>query len=312
MKKSEIIELNPLLPVTLGYDTEGRVNSAVDAAGTHALAYDALDQLESESIGGVGILAGVLLDPHYTTAGWKGRLDGLQTSLGGTAINAQSFGYEPLSGRMQTVGEGAQSARYDYLAGSDLVERTTVIRGGAEALTTLRGYDSANRLSVIEASRYGRIIERHELGYNTAGQVDGDTMGDGTRWEYSYDGRLEVTAAARKQADGTALAGHGFGYAYDAIGNRQTATVNGRVSIFGENGLGANGLNQYEKRTVPGAVDVLGTAAVGALVLVNGIEVVRQAQDFAATVTVDNTAQAQHQALTVKAIKPGAGNGLDP
>ena len=137
------------------------------------------------------------------------------------------------------------------------------------------------------------------------------TMGDGTRWEYSYDGRLEVTAAARKQADGTALAGHGFGYAYDAIGNRQTATVNGRVSIFGENGLGANGLNQYEKRTVPGAVDVLGTAAVGALVLVNGIEVVRQAQDFAATVTVDNTAQAQHQALTVKAIKPGAGNGLD-
>ena len=70
----------------------------------------------------------MLLDPHYATTGWQGRVDGSQTSVGAIPINAQSFGYELLGGRTQTVGEGAQSARYDYLAGTDLVQRTTVTR----------------------------------------------------------------------------------------------------------------------------------------------------------------------------------------
>ena len=111
-------------PVSLGYDAEGRVNSVADAAGTHTLTYDALGRLESESIAG-GLLDAVSLDPHYTTTGWKGRLDGLQAGIGATGLAAQGFGYEPSTGRLQTVGDGTQTATYGYLANSDQIGRAS-------------------------------------------------------------------------------------------------------------------------------------------------------------------------------------------
>lgn len=109
-----------------------------------------------------------------------------------------------------------------------------------------------------------------------------------------------MTGGVRRQTDvNTVVPGHEYGYGFDAIGNRTTTTVNGRAATYTPNMR-----NQYEQRTVPGSVDVLGVALPGALVLANGVEAVRQGGNFAATVTVNN-ATAQHPSLNIKAVAPG-------
>ena len=65
------------------HDAEGNPTTIVDAAGTHTLAYDPLGQIDSDSIAG-GILAGINLDPEYTTTGRRGQLQRWNLSgLGG-------------------------------------------------------------------------------------------------------------------------------------------------------------------------------------------------------------------------------------
>jgi len=39
-------------------------------------------------------------------------------------------------------------------------------------------------------------------------------------------------AASKKLANGTALLGYQFGYGFDAIGNRLSATINGRAATY--------------------------------------------------------------------------------
>jgi len=53
----------------------------------------------------------------------------------------------------------------------------------------------------------------------------------------------------------TPVAGQQFDYAFDDIGNRQTTTRDGRQATYSPNIL-----NQYTSRTVPGFVNILGTA----------------------------------------------------
>ena len=57
-------------------------------------------------------------------------------------------------------------------------------------------------------------------------------------------------------SDKTEVPGQQFEYGFDNIGNRISSTVNARSSTYS-----ANVLNQYQSRTVPGAVDIIGTAA---------------------------------------------------
>ena len=78
---------------------------------------------------------------------------------------------------------------------------------------------------------------------------------DGSYWVYGYDSMGQVTSGKKYWSDGTPVAGQQFDYAFDDIGNRQTTTRDGRQATYTPNSL-----NQYTSRTVPGFVNVLGTA----------------------------------------------------
>jgi len=116
-----------------------------------------------------------------------------------------------------------------------------------------------------------------------------------------------VTSGKRYWADGTAVAGEQFGYAFDTIGNRtQTQTggdtngLNLRVANYT-----VNSLNQITQRDVPGTNDVAGAALLGTNVTVNGVAVVdRKAEFFHGTVGTNNAPGAAWLPVTVT----GAGN----
>jgi RHS repeat-associated protein len=94
------------------------------------------------------------------------------------------------------------------------------------------------------------------------------TLVDGSYWLYGYDFLGQLNSAKHYWKDGTAVAGQQFENLFDDIGNRKTSSFGGDSS--GANlrnaTYGANSLNQYTNRTVPGFVNVLGAANSNATV----------------------------------------------
>ena len=98
--------------------------------------------------------------------------------------------------------------------------------------------------------------------YNSANQRTRCRFADGSLWIYEYDPLSPVTSAKRFWPDWTPVAGQGFGYAFDDIGNRLSTKAGGDEtgSNLRSASYSANKLNQYTSRDVPGAVDVMGLA----------------------------------------------------
>ncbi len=129
--------------------------------------------------------------------------------------------------------------------------------------------------------------------YNDTNQRTQATLADGSYWAYGYDQLGQVTSGVKHAAGGAVLKGEDFGYAFDTIGNRISATANGQASEYD-----VNLLNQYTERTVPGVVDIIGEATENKLVLVNGEPADRQGQHFHLQLEVDNAAAPVYPEIT--------------
>ncbi len=94
------------------------------------------------------------------------------------------------------------------------------------------------------------------------------TNADNSRWVYTYDNLGQVVSGKKYWSDGTPVAGQQFEYTFDDIGNRKSTATGGGQS--GGNlrtaGYTNNALNQLTSRTVPGFLNVLGTATNTAIV----------------------------------------------
>lgn len=137
-------------------------------------------------------------------------------------------------------------------------------------------------------------------------QREGDT-----RWDYGYDDLGQVTSGVRKTGNGTAIPGFNFAYDFDEIGNRESATINGRIESYSPDIL-----NLYTAKTNAGAFDVVGTVAANETVVVRGatpssppIPASRVQNWFAAQQTANNTAGPVLANATVLAAIPGGGPG---
>ena len=97
----------------------------------------------------------------------------------------------------------------------------------------------------------------------------------------------QVISGQKYWSDGTAVTGEQFGYGFDTIGNRKSATANGNVGTYT-----ANSLNEYTQRTVPGDVWTSGTASPNATVTVNLKSASRHDAYFAEGLSVNNTSSA--------------------
>src|ERR1051325_3211932 len=138
-------------------------------------------------------------------------------------------------------------------------------------MTTSKSYDFLNRLLAVTNAPSAENALVFNYALNPANQRTAITNADGSRWLYGYDVLGQVTNGNKFWSDGVRVLGQQFSYAFDDIGNRKSATSGGD-----SNGLHkhtqwytANALNQYSQRTVPGWVDIIGTATNASTVTVN-------------------------------------------
>ena len=177
-------------------------------------------------------------------------------------------------------------------------------------MNTIRAYDGLNRLTNIASvnpANPAHPIASFSYQYNAANQRARVNLADGSYWLYTYDSLGQVTSGKKYFADDTPVPGQQFEYNFDNIGNRTSTKTNERDSDYT-----ANSLNQYTQRTVPGAVDVLGSAATDATVTVNNESVVRKGEYFYKELAIANTVSAAYPSLDIVGVKTNVGpNGED-
>jgi RHS repeat-associated protein len=283
---------------TFNYDRRGLPATIADASGSRTLTHTAEGQPDDESYT-AGLFAGLTVERGYDALR---RRNALAVPTLGASVST-GYGYDGAS-RLQTVTNGQVGATYTREPNSALLASVAFTRNAAAVMTTSRTHDYLDRqlsqaTSVVGA---GSAATSAGYAYNAASQRTKLTREDGSYWSYGYDALGQVTGGSRKWSDATPVAGQQFAYAFDQIGNRQSATVNGRVSSYAPNLL-----NQYESRTVPGAVDVLGSAQPEAIVTVNGQLTARKGSYYAGTAPVSNAAAAVDAELKIVGVRNHAG-----
>jgi RHS repeat-associated protein len=265
-----------------------------DGSGVRTINYDASGQIKDEDYVS-GLLASVGIHRTY---------DSLQRLSGLSVPSAYSVGYSyDTASRLDTVTSGTNSATYGYVSNSPLVGSVTFKNGGTTRLTTTKVYDNLNRLTSISSAPSASSVLSSGYSYNSANQRTKLTREDNRYWDYGYDALGQVTSANKKLADATPMLGHSFGYTFDDIGNRKTATANGQTSTYS-----ANLLNQYDSRSVPAAFDVLGEARFDSTVTLTvgtGLPqaTTRQGDLFFKQVPVDNATLAVASNLKITGVK---------
>ena len=255
--------------VTYGYDRRGRQTSVAQSGGTTtALKYDDLGSLLSETYSG-GPLNGLIVSNRFDTLARRTNVAILSSSS--TILASTTYGYDDAS-RLKTVADGVNTVAYSYLANSPLVTNIWFTNNTTLRMTTTKNYDLLNRLTGTTSAAGGSNVAVFNYAYNSANQRTTITNVDNSRWVYQYDSLGQVISGKKYWSDGTPVAGQQFEYGFDDIGNRKTTGAGGdavgaslRLASYTNNAI-----NQITGRSVPGFVNVLGTAKTNATVSIWG------------------------------------------
>lgn len=262
----------------IGYDRRGRLASSVrNSTTTNVFTHHEGGPVTSETQ--FGVLVTNRFDEFL-------RRTNVAVLIGSTVVASTSYSYNS-AGRLSTVTDGTNSATYSYVANSPLVSQIVFASNSTTRMTTIKSYDYLNRLTLITNNVAGASAESPAFAYalNSADQRTGVTnFGGGTsstnptHWLYGYDALGQVTNGTKRWNDSTLVLGQQFGYSFDDIGNRRFAISGGDA-----NGLhkrlqtySANNLNQYTSRTVPGYLEIIGSATNTATVSVNNVTASRR------------------------------------
>ena len=90
------------------------------------------------------------------------------------------------------------------------------------------------------------------------------------------------------------VAGQGFAYVYDNIGNRTATSRDNEESIYT-----ANNLNQYSQRTIADLIDIIGSAENDTTVTVNDLATSRHGKYWYKGLDVANDSSAVYQEVNV-------------
>ncbi len=222
------------------------------------------------------------------------------------------YSYDAAS-RLKKVWQGVateMSANYSYLTNSAQVQQVAFRHNGTNRLVTDRSFDSVDRLTLISSAPSAGSTISFDYALNAASQRTSVTNGNSAWWNYGYDALGQVTSGKRQWSDGTWVAGQQFEYSFDDIGNRRSAAAGG--DEWGANlryqNYTANSLNQYTQRTVPGYVEIIGSATNTATVTVNNQPTYRKDSYYRAEVAVGNSTGPVWQAITNLAVIPQGTN----
>lgn len=267
--------------LTFSYDRGGRQKTAIDAAGSHTRTFNLNGELQTEQISG-GILEGVGI-----TVGYDGflRRELLQTSQGANTLTGQTYGYDSNS-RLQSVSSGGQVATYAYYPNSGLLN-TTSFTGGTNIA---RSYDSFGRLQNITITPSADAAQSYSYGYNNLNQRTTLTREDGSYWSYLYNDRGELKSGKKYWSDNSIVWGAQTEYSFDNAGNRTYSKIGGnQLGTLRTSAYANNSLNQSLQQTIPGLIDVAGTAAPEATVTINNLPSFRKGKYFYRELSFDNT-----------------------
>ena len=302
--------------ITFNYNRTGNQLSAITAGVTTNLyAYSLLRQLTAETV--VTAEGTTVINRSYDTFG---------RSIGHTLDNGHGVGYAyDEFGRFKSVSyaQSAEAFVYSYLLGSYLISGMTASSG----YFWTRGYEPHRKLVSAVENAYGSdVISRFDYENDAIGRrvsrVDsGLAIPTPVFDKYTYNIRSEVVGAqcyyGTDASDTSRIyGGRGFGYNYDSIGNRITATedVGGRALT---KNYAANELNQYTFIINPTIVALRGDAALDALVTVNGEtafsdSVVSNVRPWHYALPADNAAGADYPLTQITAaISAPNANGTD-
>ena len=287
--------------VSFAYDRAGRQTTITDAAGSRTRTFTGAGELQTEQIAG-GILDGVSFNVGYDSLQ---RRNSLQTSHGANTLSSQTYGYDATS-RLETITSGSHTATYTYYPNSGLLN-TTAFTGGTNIS---RSYDTIGRLETITTTPAADTVQSHHYTYNNLSQRTRLTREDGSYWSYIYNDRGELVSGKKYWSDNSIVWGAQTEYSFDNIGNRNYAKNGGnqhgslRLSNYT-----TNSLNQYLQQTVPGAVDVTGTANTAATVSVNNESTVRKGDYFYKELAVDNGTAPTYTQINVVGARNNFGAG---
>ena len=269
------------------YNRAGQPREIIDGSGTTEMTYDFARRLVSSFVNG-GLLNGITVSNHFNP--YYGRdavaVLGLSTSL------EDDYVYDNY-GRLSSVGSGTCLAVYGYVPNSDLLQTTTFKNSGNTVLTTTRTWDYGMRLHSIANVVDSTPVTSHSYQYDAVNRRTRATLEDGSYWNYGYDDRDELMSAKRNWSyftTSTPVSGQQFGYAYDNIGNRQTASFGGDTNGLNlrTNTYTNNSLNQYIGITTPGYENILGAALATNSVTVNNGTADRKGEYFHREIAVAN------------------------
>ena len=292
--------------ISMTYDRMGQAKTVTDASGTRTNIYDANLRLASSTV------PHILNNKLEYTYDSLGRMASMKLMENTTQKLINSYTYDAMS-RIATVSDGTNTAEYSRLPGTSLLNNVTVKQGANTIVNTAKTYDAFNRL-LSTASTAGGVTRTYTYEYNDKDQRTKLTLADGSYWEYTYDDKGQVTSGVKKDSTGKVIPGQSFGYTFDDIGNRLTATEGMPQMLFNYT---ANNVNQYTQRTVPGIVPVTGSAATDATVSVKDVDsgqVYRADRDgkyFSKAVPVNNTTAAKEANLEIHAVKFDAAQDKD-
>jgi RHS repeat-associated protein len=273
--------------VTNTFDRLGRQSTIACGGMTNTMAYNTANQLLSETFTG-GTLAGLAVTNAYDSY-----LRRIAVALSNQTSTVVQYGYDNAS-RLQNVTSGTAKVTYTYLANSPLVGQISFTNSGVQRMVTTKTYDLLNRLAATVSTPSAASAISYGYTYNSANQRVRVSLADGSAWQHVYDSVGQVVSGHKFFADGAPVAGQQFDYSFDNIGNRTQTLAGGdqgglnqRVATYG-----ANNLNQYTNRTVPGFADVMGISLATNSVTVGGQTAYRKGEYFRDQLPVSNSSAA--------------------
>ena len=255
------------------HDGLNRPGEVVYGASSTSFEYDSVTgTLSNESH--TGYLGNLELDYHDPDT--VGRPKGYQLTRDG-AVNLSNVTYtynsESQLWKLTTTGGAPREFEYGYYPNSNIVH---TLEAKSNSGTTVE------QQTINEVDLYGRmkaknsftlsnsqmeLITRSAYRYNAANRRDRHTREDGSYWQYSYNSKGEVTSGNKHLADGALLAGQQFGYDYDGIGNRTSATFGGDKDGNNKRNITytqkANNTNQYDEIAREPYFNVIARAPAG-------------------------------------------------
>ncbi len=206
------------------YDAMGRMASAVvEGVSTNAYSYSAYGELTNEVQNGISIARNY--DAFSRPIGYA-----LNPGNPANPVEEVSYSYDAF-GRFSSVVAGTNVFEYSRLPGTDFVTGYT---SGDFSRSVI--YEPHRDLIAAVTNVFGSsLISAFDYANDAAGRRVSrvDTFGgSATPNNFGYNVRSEVTSAA--------MGTNSYGYAYDPIGNRLSASLNAATNTYA-----ANSLNQY-------------------------------------------------------------------